>query len=112
MAFLEFGAIYLDKGVGITEKDFRDDLDNVRLPRTRRTQEKQVSDGPVGRAHPHQEHLVGAAGLEPATVGLEIRCSVRLSYAPMFPQQYGASIAQPLYRFQPTSPAHPGKILP
>src|SRR5271169_5583958 len=27
--------------------------------------------------------LVGAAGLEPATVGLEIRCSIRLSYAPV-----------------------------
>jgi hypothetical protein len=27
--------------------------------------------------------LVGAAGLEPATVGLEIRCSIRLSYAPI-----------------------------
>ena len=26
--------------------------------------------------------LVGAAGIEPATVGLEIRCSIRLSYAP------------------------------
>ncbi len=26
--------------------------------------------------------LVGAAGFEPATLGLEIRCSIRLSYAP------------------------------
>src|ERR1700733_14446836 len=26
--------------------------------------------------------MVGAAGFEPATVGLEIRCSIRLSYAP------------------------------
>jgi hypothetical protein len=26
--------------------------------------------------------MVGAAGLEPATVGLEIQCSIRLSYAP------------------------------
>ena len=26
--------------------------------------------------------MVGAAGLEPATTGLEIRCSIRLSYAP------------------------------
>ena len=26
--------------------------------------------------------LVGAAGFEPATAGLEIRCSIRLSYAP------------------------------
>src|SRR3979490_2241729 len=26
--------------------------------------------------------LVGAAGIEPATAGLEIRCSIRLSYAP------------------------------
>ena len=28
-------------------------------------------------------HLVGAAGIEPATLGLEIRCSIRLSYAPL-----------------------------
>jgi hypothetical protein len=28
------------------------------------------------------ETLVGAAGIEPATLGLEIRCSIRLSYAP------------------------------
>ncbi len=27
--------------------------------------------------------LVGAAGLEPATAGLEIRCSIQLSYAPL-----------------------------
>jgi hypothetical protein len=27
--------------------------------------------------------LVGAAGLEPATPGLEIPCSIRLSYAPI-----------------------------
>ncbi len=26
--------------------------------------------------------MVGAAGIEPATTGLEIRCSIRLSYAP------------------------------
>ena len=27
--------------------------------------------------------VVGAAGIEPATLGLEIRCSIRLSYAPL-----------------------------
>ncbi len=27
--------------------------------------------------------LVGAAGLEPATTGLEGRCSIQLSYAPL-----------------------------
>src|ERR1700680_804686 len=27
--------------------------------------------------------MVGAAGIEPATTGLEIRCSIRLSYAPV-----------------------------
>ena len=27
--------------------------------------------------------MVGAAGIEPATAGLEIRCSIRLSYAPL-----------------------------
>jgi hypothetical protein len=29
------------------------------------------------------EKMVGAAGIEPATTGLEIRCSIRLSYAPI-----------------------------
>jgi hypothetical protein len=28
------------------------------------------------------DEVVGAAGIEPATLGLEIRCSIRLSYAP------------------------------
>src|SRR5512133_4335471 len=28
------------------------------------------------------DDMVGAAGIEPATLGLEIRCSIRLSYAP------------------------------
>jgi hypothetical protein len=28
--------------------------------------------------------MVGAAGFEPATLGLEIQCSIRLSYAPIF----------------------------
>ena len=31
---------------------------------------------------PRSLWMVGAAGLEPATLGLEIRCSIRLSYAP------------------------------
>jgi hypothetical protein len=29
-----------------------------------------------------RNNLVGAAGIEPATLGLEIRCSILLSYAP------------------------------
>ena len=32
-------------------------------------------------------NLVGAAGFEPATAGLEIRCSIRLSYAPSCKQR-------------------------
>jgi hypothetical protein len=32
--------------------------------------------------------MVGAAGIEPATAGLEIRCSIRLSYAPIRKQLY------------------------
>jgi hypothetical protein len=28
--------------------------------------------------------MVGPAGVEPATLGLEIRCSIRLSYGPSF----------------------------
>ena len=35
------------------------------------------------RAHGGILALVGAAGIEPATTGLEIRCSIRLSYAPI-----------------------------
>ena len=37
-----------------------------------------------GELRPHGAilALVGAAGIEPATTGLEIRCSIRLSYAP------------------------------
>jgi hypothetical protein len=30
--------------------------------------------------------MVGAAGIEPATLGLEIRCSILLSYAPKIRQ--------------------------
>jgi hypothetical protein len=30
----------------------------------------------------HAENVVGAAGLEPATLCLEGRCSIHLSYAP------------------------------
>jgi hypothetical protein len=33
--------------------------------------------------------MVGAAGIEPATLGLEIRCSIRLSYAPTVLAQGG-----------------------
>ena len=35
-----------------------------------------------------EERLVGAAGIEPATLGLEIRCSIRLSYAPTMTRDY------------------------
>ena|SRR5581483_485754 len=41
--------------------------------------------------------MVGAAGVEPATLGLEIRCSIRLSYAPA-----GAALFYRVYlRFPP-----------
>jgi hypothetical protein len=36
----------------------------------------------VGIARKLHKRMVGAAGIEPATLGLEIRCSIRLSYAP------------------------------
>jgi hypothetical protein len=44
--------------------------------------------------------LVGAAGFEPATVGLEIRCSIRLSYAPslVFSSVYQFGLLRKLYR--------------
>src|SRR5215469_13896249 len=32
--------------------------------------------------------VVGPAGIEPATLGLEIRCSIRLSYGPSINQLY------------------------
>jgi hypothetical protein len=36
--------------------------------------------------------MVGAAGLEPATLCLEGRCSIQLSYAPVFVEQMLFSI--------------------
>ena len=39
--------------------------------------------------------MVGAAGLEPATLGLEIRCSIRLSYAPINPFYLAVEARQP-----------------
>ena len=38
--------------------------------------------------------LVGPAGIEPATLGLEIRCSIRLSYGP----SEKSSINQPIHK--------------
>ena len=45
-------------------------------------------------------YLVGAAGFEPATAGLEIRCSIRLSYAPslVFSSVYQLRPLQKLYK--------------
>jgi hypothetical protein len=40
------------------------------------------------------KELVGPAGIEPATLGLEIRCSIRLSYGP--PGE--SSITQPIHK--------------
>jgi len=37
----------------------------------------------TGHWQPATVLLVGAAGIEPATTGLEIRCSIQLSYAPV-----------------------------
>ena len=44
--------------------------------------------------------LVGAAGFEPATAGLEIRCSIRLSYAPslVFSSVYQLRLLRKLYK--------------
>jgi (2Fe-2S) ferredoxin len=45
-----------------------------------------IGGKPVERLNHRQRatgFLVGAAGIEPATTGLEIRCSIRLSYAPL-----------------------------
>src|SRR5271165_1710734 len=43
-------------------------------------------DGGASRTHVgvgFNDRVVGPAGIEPATLGLEIRCSIRLSYGPM-----------------------------
>ena len=48
------------------------------------------------RTQGQEKNLVGAAGIEPATTGLENRCSIQLSYAPlskiyhMLPLEYHA----------------------
>src|SRR6266849_5875284 len=39
-------------------------------------------NGTNGRPPMGNQNLVGPAGIEPATLGLEIRCSIRLSYGP------------------------------
>jgi len=52
--------------------------------RARITVRFSASSCGVSRLREKQLGLVGAAGLEPATLGLEIRCSIRLSYAPVF----------------------------
>ena len=48
----------------------------------------------------YDDDVVGAAGFEPATVGLEIRCSIRLSYAPslVFSSVYQLGLLRKLYR--------------
>ncbi len=42
----------------------------------------RVSDQPLNGGD-FATQVVGAAGIEPATLGLEIQCSIRLSYAPI-----------------------------
>jgi hypothetical protein len=37
----------------------------------------------ASRTSSAKSDLVGAAGIEPATTGLENRCSIQLSYAPL-----------------------------
>jgi hypothetical protein len=52
------------------------------------------------------KNLVGAAGIEPATLGLEIRCSIRLSYAPVA----DGSAESKLYAIQRIAPRRPLKL--
>src|SRR5579864_486592 len=40
------------------------------------------SERNANRAEKRNSGMVGPAGIEPATLGLEIRCSIRLSYGP------------------------------
>jgi hypothetical protein len=47
------------------------------------------------RAELELKILVGAAGVEPATLGLEIRCSIRLSYAPVVRKSLQDNISVP-----------------
>src|SRR5579862_857501 len=43
--------------------------------------------------------MVGAAGIEPATLGLEIRCSIRLSYAPILSDSANLPLRKPWIAF-------------
>src|SRR5712692_9832792 len=54
-----------------------------------------------------ERRLVGAAGIEPATVGLEIRCSIRLSYAPpkILSARFYNAFSPNQYRKESTVPA-------
>jgi hypothetical protein len=54
--------------------------------------------------HFKRDMLVGPAGIEPATLGLEIRCSIRLSYGPsnILVSELGALTSLP-----PPSPEQP-----
>ena len=58
----------------------------------------------VDRWRGRTSEVVGAAGLEPATLGLEIQCSIHLSYAPslrdlepFYPAPIPTARAHPLY---------------
>src|ERR1700730_3063886 len=51
-------------------------------------------DGKSRYPQRNNECVVGAAGLEPATTGLEIRCSIQLSYAPRLTQLLVSTILE------------------
>ena len=50
--------------------------------------------------HFKRDMLVGPAGIEPATLGLEIRCSIRLSYGPSITyEHFGEQFSPNLHLF-------------
>jgi hypothetical protein len=90
-------------------KTRRDPARNRRR-RFRTLSNSKIDSGPTTGIDQQQGRLVGPAGIEPATLGLEIRCSIRLSYGPALTKHsinnlgrdesvvYGLSIAQPVAR--------------
>src|SRR5438067_11971099 len=58
MAVLEFGTVDLDHRARVLEQHLGRSFHDPGFTRTRRSQEQKVPDGPSGRVHPRQVHLV------------------------------------------------------
>ena len=55
---LELGAIDFDYRAGISKQNLRSGFHDMRLSRTRRTQEEKVAYGTLGRVQPRAKDLV------------------------------------------------------